>query len=71
MVDYSKWDSWANDLSDDDDDHEKEFSAAMARMAYDAHQGNPIPQDDRSPSIRDQSSTSTSTSTSTSASASG
>ena len=45
-IDYSKWDAWAKELEEDEEDREssmqKQFSQEMARMAYESLQGKPI-----------------------------
>lgn len=42
MVDYSKWDDWAKEISDDEGENERRFSNDLARAAYEARQGKPL-----------------------------
>ena len=42
MVDYSKWDKWARELEDDDDEMEQRFHRELAKMTYEARQGKPM-----------------------------
>ncbi len=39
---YSKWDNWAKEISDDEGENEKRFSHDLARAAYEAKQGKPL-----------------------------
>lgn len=42
MVDYSKWDKWARELEEDDDEMEQRFHRELAKMTYEARQGKPM-----------------------------